>query len=91
MPTASGTLAAVPGDSRISLTWNAVVGEDVAGYYVERGTSAVGPYTRLNTAALLTSPEYLDIASDKRANVLLSNVHRGHGGASVGRLKHCVR
>lgn len=63
-----------------ALDWNSSAEADLAGYHVERASSAGGPWTRL-TAGLLSASEYLDttapagqlryyrvIASDTAAN-----------------------
>lgn len=41
-------LAAIPGNTQASLTWDAVVEPDLAGYNVYRGTVSGGPYVKVN-------------------------------------------
>ncbi|MGR9053289.1 MAG: PKD domain-containing protein, partial [Gammaproteobacteria bacterium] len=56
MPTG---LAATPGDTQVSLGWNANTEPDLAGYYVDRATDAAGPFVRLNNAAIVDT-QYVD-------------------------------
>jgi fibronectin type 3 domain-containing protein len=42
------------------LQWNDNTEADLAGYYVERSSSAGGTYTRISGASLITASEYLD-------------------------------
>jgi subtilase family serine protease/flagellar hook assembly protein FlgD/WD40 repeat protein len=56
-PAAPTGLAAVPGDARVTLAWNASPEPDVTGYRVYRGLTAGGPYTRI---ASVGAPTYLN-------------------------------
>ena len=58
-PAAPSGLSAVGGDGFVSLTWNANLESDLAGYDVYRSTEATGGYSRLNEV-LLTSPTFTD-------------------------------
>ena len=50
------TLAAVPGDTQVTLTWNAVSGAST--YTVSRGASAAGPFTPVKSG--LSGTNYID-------------------------------
>jgi len=56
-------LTATPGDSQVSLQWNANSETDLAGYEVYRSTSQGGAYTRLNSA-LVTVNSYIDTTAE---------------------------
>jgi len=58
-PAAPSGLLATAGDGIVSLTWNANLESDLAGYYVYRSTEATGGYTRQNEV-LLNSPTFTD-------------------------------
>ena len=60
-PAAPSGVAASAGDGQVGVSWNANGESDLAGYDVYRGTSAGGPYSRLN-GALLTNTSYTDTA-----------------------------
>ncbi|WP_036196277.1 malectin domain-containing carbohydrate-binding protein [Nocardioides aequoreus] len=51
-PAAPASLTATAATTGVSLTWPAVVGDDIAGYHVYRATSADGEFTKLNDAAV---------------------------------------
>ena len=57
----SGLTGAVSG-SGVDLAWGAGPATDVAGYRVERGTSASGPWTTLSGAAPITTASFRDAA-----------------------------
>ena len=52
-------LVATPYNSGVSLTWNANMEIDLAGYNLYRGTTPAGPYTKVNTS-LITALNYAD-------------------------------
>lgn len=56
-PTPNG-LAAMPGNSQVSLTWNGIAG--ASGYNVKRASVSGGPYAII--AAGVTTPHYIDNA-----------------------------
>jgi len=58
-PSTPGGLSALAGDATVTLDWLDGTESDLAGYDVLRGTSAGGPYARVNTALLLSS-DYSD-------------------------------
>ena len=59
-PAAPTGLGAIGETGGIRLGWTAPGDADVAGYRLYRATSADGPWTLLNPAALLTTTSYLD-------------------------------
>lgn len=61
-PAAPTNVRASGGDTEVSITWNAGIEPDLAGYNVYRATTSVVPVTGapLNGTTLLTAPSYLD-------------------------------
>ncbi|MCX6395309.1 MAG: fibronectin type III domain-containing protein [Propionibacteriales bacterium] len=51
-------VTAEPGNASAQVSWNAVVAGDLAGYNVYRGTSAAGPWTKLNGSLISGSTTY---------------------------------
>jgi fibronectin type 3 domain-containing protein len=51
-------LVAVPNDSVVALTWNALPG--ATSYNVKRATTSGGPYTTISTAGVVTGTSYSD-------------------------------
>ncbi|WP_354500164.1 malectin domain-containing carbohydrate-binding protein [Mycetocola sp. 2940] len=61
-PTQPGTLTGVVQGSGVDLTWGASASTDVAGYRIERGTTASGPWTTISGAAPVTTTSFRDAA-----------------------------
>ncbi len=59
-PLAPTNLVATPGDGQASLVWSANGEPDIAGYDVYRSQTSGGPYSLVNTAALVTTNAYTD-------------------------------
>jgi len=59
-PAVPSGLTATGSVSGITLTWNTNLDADFAGYNIYRSGSASGPFTKLNTSALLTSATFFD-------------------------------
>ncbi|WP_411699585.1 malectin domain-containing carbohydrate-binding protein [Conyzicola sp.] len=74
-PTAPGTPTATVGTSDVTLAWPAAVAvaPDLAGYHVERATSATGTYTRL-TSTPIRATGFVDSALPAFANTLYYRV-----------------
>ncbi|HUA38129.1 MAG TPA: glycoside hydrolase family 2 TIM barrel-domain containing protein [Candidatus Sulfopaludibacter sp.] len=51
-------LIAVPGNSQVTLTWNALLG--ATSYNVKRSTVSGGPYTTISTPGTVTGTSYVD-------------------------------
>ena len=67
IPSTPQNLRAVPGGDSISLEWDANTEDDLVGYYVYRGGTVDGQFSRLNQIPL-TSPRYLDPGLTKDAH-----------------------
>lgn len=54
-PVSPSNLSASAGDSQVGLNWNDSTELDLAGYSIYRGTTQGGPYSKVNTALVVTS------------------------------------
>ncbi len=54
-------LAAVPGNSQITLNWNPLLG--ATSYNVKRSTTSGGPYTTISTPGTVTGTSYTDLTA----------------------------
>ena len=72
-PPAPGTPTATVGTADVTLAWPAAVATDLAGYYVERATSATGTYTRL-TSTPIRATGFVDAALPAFANTVYYRV-----------------
>ena len=52
-PAAPSGIAAIPGDGKVDLDWDANLASDLAGYNVHRGSSAGGLYAQVNPALVV--------------------------------------
>lgn len=57
---ADGQTCIVYNSHGVTLNWGASTSSNIAGYNVYRGTTSGGPYTKLNTTALITGTSYTD-------------------------------